>query len=146
MPGDPLCWQGIGVGTRGGDYAATIATLSLAPGVIAPDRCRMRRHGTTAPLVPVGASDARGIAFHGRFSAPLVQLVQLDRNNCQARAFLRWARVPFWVDEGKNVVMGDLRYDRSKKPGFAALRMSRRPTSCPKHVPTWVPPRAALLR
>ncbi len=145
MPGDPLCWQGVAVQTQGTTYAATSATLSLAPGVIAPADCRTRSRETTAPLVPITAGATPGLVYHGRFTAPLSQLAELDRDNCIARAFLRWARVPFWVDGPDGWVIGDLRYDRSKKPGFAALRALRHPTSCPGHVPPWVPPRAALL-
>jgi inner membrane protein len=146
MPADPLCWQGIAVQTQGGTYAVTTTTLSLAPGVIAPAQCQSRTGTTTAPTRSVQAKGERGLVYHGRFSAPLSRLVALARDNCQARAFLRWARVPFWVGRGSELVIGDLRYDRSPGLGFAELLVPRHPVSCPRFVPPWVPPRAALLR
>lgn len=146
MPADPLCWQALAVSTQGTTYAVTRAALSLAPRVIAPATCGGRMGTPTAPLAPVRAVAPPGILYEGRFSAPAAALSTLDRESCLARAFLRWARVPFWVDGVEHgLVIGDLRYDRSPGLGFAELQVARHPTSCPRFVPSWTPPRAALL-
>ena len=146
MPADPLCWQALVVATATSTYSVTRATLSLAPGFIAPADCRGRGGTPTAPFSRVEAPGSASVLFHGRFSAARAGLSALDRDNCQARAFLRWARAPFWVDRGaRGLVVGDLRYDRSPGLGFAELQIARRPALCPEHVPPWVPPRAALL-
>jgi hypothetical protein len=57
-----------------------------------------------------------------------------------AAAFLRFARVPFWLHEGGRAsLIGDLRFDRSSALEFAELLLVPEPP-CPRNVPPWLPP------
>ncbi len=61
-------------------------------------------------------------------------------------AMLRFVRVPVWSAAGPAAVdFGDLRYAGASIRSFAGFRIATRPTSCPRAVPPWEPPRADLL-
>lgn len=144
-PADPLCWTLIAVETEHGQYALDRASLSLAPAWIAPAHCPRWSGRTTAPLRAVPAADRPNLQWQGAFRAPLSELGALDRKSCYARAFLRYARAPFWVERGGEMLMGDLRYDRGPRGGFATLALPRSGARCPHAVPPWQPPRAKLI-
>jgi hypothetical protein len=55
-------------------------------------------------------------------------------------------RIPYWVEAGDKVVVGDLRFDRSKGLDFADLELEKAPMACPRFLPSWTPPREELLR
>jgi inner membrane protein len=144
-PADPLCWTLIAVETEHGEYALRRASLSIAPAWIQPSHCPRWSRQTTAPLQRVSAADRPNLTWQGAFRAPLSELGVLDRESCYAKAFLRYARAPFWVERGGVTVMGDLRYDRGPRAGFAALELPRSGARCPRAVPPWRPPRARLI-
>jgi hypothetical protein len=78
-----------------------------------------------------------------RFSAPLAELRALAASRCDAAAFLRYSRAPFWTSRTPAVV-GDLRFDRTRALEFAEMELSSG-GECPPNVPPWTPPRADLL-
>jgi hypothetical protein len=86
------------------------------------------------------------VHWEGEWQRSLRELRALQRENCWARAMLRFTRVPFWQrwPEGL-LVLGDLRYDRLPGGGFAELHTRERPDDCPQGVPPWLPPREDLL-
>jgi inner membrane protein len=145
LPANPLCWGLLAIQTEREAFVERRALVSLAPGVIAADRCSRDRPGTTAPLAAVPAASTAEIDYRGQFSAPLAELSGLARDNCVVAGLLRFARAPFWLRRGERLVAGDLRYDRDPALDFAELETARSPERCPRHVPSWIPPRQDVL-
>jgi inner membrane protein len=142
-PGNPLCWSVISVGRDGARYVARRGVVSLAPSLLPVRRCPSFDTPTaTAPLAPIEASDG-GVLWRSKFSAPLSELRALAASRCDAAAFLRYSRAPFWTSRAP-VLVGDLRFDRSRALEFAEMELSEG-RGCPPNVPPWTPPRADLL-
>jgi len=81
-----------------------------------------------------------GLAWGLEFRAPLAELQALAGEDCVARAFLRFARVPFWLHAGtRTQLIGDERFDRSAAIEFAELPLEPG-AQCPRFVPPWRPP------
>ncbi|HVW25606.1 MAG TPA: metal-dependent hydrolase [Polyangiaceae bacterium] len=141
--GNPVCWSVIALGTEGDRYVARRSVVSLAPSALPPRRCGARDpRAVTAPLGAIETVDG-GVLWRSEFVAPLAELRALARTHCDAAAFLRYSRAPFWVDASGSV-MGDLRFDRSRALDFAKVTLSES-AACPPHVPPWTPPREDLL-
>ena len=146
MPANPLCFTAIAVGLSGDDYIARRATVATWPALFPAPSCPDTAEKPTAPLVSSTAADTPHVLWRGQFVAPLHRLIQLDRENCQAAALLRFLRAPYWlVDDDETLVLGDLRYDRNPDLDFSDVRIERRPSFCPSAVPSWRPPRRDLL-
>lgn len=143
-PGNPLCWWVLAAEQVGDDYVVRQALVSGWPGLSSVNACHWPSHGTTAPLQPseLGApAQLPGVIEWGpEFRAPLAKLRALVRQNCVARAFSRYARMPYWVDSSAGPsIMGDLRFDRSRALDFTDLELSP-DQPCPDFVPPWQPP------
>jgi hypothetical protein len=89
--------------------------------------------------------EGSAVRWTGRYRAPLRELSALDARSCYAAAFLRYARVPFWLESAGTTVVGDLRYDRAPELEFAEMEVPSS-ANCPRWVPSWIPPRSSLLR
>lgn len=98
----------------------------------------------TAPLEPVNAADSETLQWHGQIVTRKDRLAGLASTNCMAATFMRFARAPWVAAWGENLVIGDLRYDREARPGFAEIELGKR-QPCPSNVPPWTPPRLDLL-
>jgi inner membrane protein len=145
-PSNPFCWSAMAVGRRGDRYGMWVATVTLAPGIVPKDGCRVEPTGRTLPLHVASLESTRVVRWDGEWTAPLGALGTLSRKNCEANAYLRWARLPFWVERaGDELVLGDLRYDRSPELDFSEIVGTSPPATCPKRVPPWIPPRADLI-
>ena len=144
-PSNPFCWSAMAVGQRGDRYGLWVATVTLAPGLVPKDGCRVEPTGRTLALQVASLESTPIVRWDGEWTAPLDALGALARTNCEASAYLRWARLPFWVQRGRELVLGDLRYDRSPELDFAEIVGTSPPSTCPKRVPPWIPPRAALI-
>lgn len=144
-PGNPLCWQAVVVGQRDSAYVLEAAQVSLLPGVMPTSACHLGPFGASLGLRPSPRPPTPHAAFEGEHQAPLAELRELARTNCHVAAFLRFARVPFWLARGDDVYVGDLRYDREEDDGFAELEVPARPSGCPPWLPPWTPPRHDLL-
>jgi inner membrane protein len=142
LPANPGCWTATTVETTPeGELIVRRASVALLVDVAG---CPTLSESTTAPLEPVPlASDAR-VRWDGQFRAPIARLRELA-GHCEVAALLRFVRVPFFVDRGDAVVVGDLRFDRDPDLDFAEVEVPRQPGACPEHVPPWTPPRADLL-
>jgi inner membrane protein len=147
LPANPLCFAVLVVGTRGSDYTIVRATVATMPSWVPADRCpRDPDEHPTAPFVPIAAASTPAILYRGEFVAPRSELVLLARDNCEAAAFLRFARAPYWVKEiTGDTILGDLRYDRHPDLDFADVRLPALRSRCPSPVPPWQPPRRTLL-
>lgn len=147
MPANPLCWEVMLVQRRGQSIVDRRAMLALAPSLIPADGCLSLRLDlpSSAPLERVHAGDTAGLLWYGEIATPLAQLKARVAADCEAAAAMRFIRVPWLAAVGKDVVLGDLRYDREKGLGFAEVALQDAPV-CPRLVPDWLPPRADLLR
>jgi inner membrane protein len=143
-PGNPLCWWTVAVVQTGDDYVVRQALAAPFESIFGVDRCGWPTQGTTAPLrapEPIeAAAELPGVRRGRDFRAPLAELRELARDDCVARAFLRFARVPFWIRQhGRSSLIGDLRYDRSRTIDFAEIPLAS-DVPCPRFVPPWRPP------
>jgi inner membrane protein len=143
-PGNPLCWSVLAVQHSGDRYVVRQALASGLPGLFDVGRCSWNLEPQSAELRsaenPDPVASAGRIAWGPEFRAPLHQLLQMQREDCVAAAFLRFARIPFWAHDGRRATLiGDLRYDRSRAIDFAELELGPG-TPCPRHVPPWLPP------
>ncbi len=147
-PATPWCWQGAVLSHDATRYHARTVLLSLAPALTTPPDCALREADRTAPLIaPDLASDAR-VLWGPRFEAPVDGLARLAAADCRVDAFTRFARAPYWVEDGARVIVGDLRYDSEPGLGFAEIETLR--TDPPDrrgcgHLPAWRPALARRL-
>jgi inner membrane protein len=145
-PSNPLCWSALVVGRGAERYELFVATVALLPRIWPADRCELEPTGHTLRLAIPRLPATEHVRWDGEWSAPLPELGALFRSNCEARAFLRFARLPFWLTPAHGeLYLGDLRYDRSAKNDFAEVEVPAAPRSCPPRVPPWIPPRAGLF-
>lgn len=147
MPANPVCWDAMLVMQQADRYVIRHATWSIAPSVITAQGCPVRMQATqvTAPVVPVQNADGPFVHWWGEVDMPGNEVAQLAATNCEAAAFLRFARVPWEMQNGAGWLIGDLRYDREPGLGFAELALSQGPARCPRHVPPWIPPREEMM-
>jgi inner membrane protein len=145
-PSNPFCWSAMAVGERRAHYELLVATVSIAPNLVPTETCELEPTGHSLALRLPSVDATASVRWDGEWSRPLAELRELFRANCDVRAYLRWARLPFWFQEGKEqLFLGDLRYDRSPGLDFAELRGTIPPAKCPRFVPPWIPPRHELL-
>jgi inner membrane protein len=143
-PGNPLCWSVLAVQVSAERYVVRQAMAAGWPWLSSAASCRSMNRGQTARLVPSTlapvALEPERVRWGGELRAPLKQLEATRQESCVARAFLRFARVPFWLEDGgRATLIGDLRFDRSSAVEFAELLLSR-DAPCPRFVPPWQPP------
>ena len=146
LPGNPLCWSVLAAGVSGADpaqqqYEVQQAIVSAWPALVPPKICGPALVRATAPLIDPSPPlrELPGVAWGRKFRAPLAQLQALSRD-CVAGAFLRFARIPFWLQAGaRATLVGDARFDRSPALDFTDLPLERG-AECPRHVPPWEPP------
>ncbi len=146
MPGNPLCFSVWRVSVAHGDYVAERGVVASLPALLPVRRCTTEndRAQPTAPVSREDESDADAVHWTGVYRAPVRELAALDSENCNVRAFLHYARVPFWMRKAEDTVIGDLRYDRAPELEFAEMVVPSA-AHCPRFVPGWTPPRRALL-
>ena len=145
-PANPLCWNVISVGEHAGFYELRVATVSIAPSLVTAAACGVEPTGKTAGLRAAELPNSPGVAWEGVWRAPLAELRTLARERCDVAAFLRYARVPFWLERpAGELLVGDLRYDRAPDAEFAEIELPGKVGACPEWLPPWRPPRAALL-
>ncbi len=152
LPVNPFCWDVLLLETRGERYLVRHAILAIAPRVINAAQCpSLATEQHTATLAAVSAADSGAVHWLGEFSMSRTELMTLVAENCNAAAFMRFARVPFVADPGPTPIMGDLRFDRGKeRAGFEVPLASKGSspgagTDCGRAAP-WMAPRADLLR
>jgi inner membrane protein len=143
LPSNPLCWEVILVQLRAEQYSLRRATLALAPQWLTAADCPNRDLETaaSAPLATVRTASTPQWQWFGEFHAERAELMQLADTRCEAAAFLRFSRAPWWSNVAGKVQLGDLRYDREPQAGFAEIELR---DACPQHLPPWRPPRHDL--
>lgn len=144
-PANPLCFSAYVVRERAARYELHTATVALLPSLLPPSRCNLEPTGASLGMGPPTLQSSDAVRWEGTWSAPLSELRRLSREHCEVLAFLRYARVPFWLERGPHLYLGDLRYDREPEPGFTEYEVPREPGTCPPWVPEWRPPRHEIL-
>jgi hypothetical protein len=147
IPANPMCFAVLAVGTRRDEYVVVRATVATVPSWMPAEHCpRDPDEHPTAPFATISATSTPAILYRGEFVAPRAELTHLARDNCQAAAYLRFGRAPYWATEiTGDTILGDLRYDRHPDLDFSDVRLSHSSTKCPSWVPPWIPPREDLL-
>lgn len=144
-PGSPVCWSFFAIQERGPLYVVKSLRASLLPSLVPAETCHLWLTAGTAPRVAAAmvAPDNAEFVWDGEFRGPRAELAELAQNNCYAQAFLRFARVPFWLSPSGSTaqygafIMGDLRFDREEGLGFGEIDVPAHPERCPAFVPDW---------
>jgi inner membrane protein len=147
MPANPFCWSLILVQASEDRWFVRRASLSLAPGWIAADDCPSRSHprDATAPAMTVKAPSNQAIVWINELQTERVSLERWLAEDCDASAFMRFARAP-WLAQVKDTwVIGDARFDNEPDLSFAELELIDGRSRCMPLVPPWTPPRLELL-
>ena len=142
-PGNPLCWTLLAVQASDDAYVVREGLASGWPWLSGARACRPMWRGQTAPVAPPRepAPDERRLVWTAELRATRARLARV-REDCVARAFLRFARVPFWLERGdRPSLIGDLRFDRSSALEFAEIPLQP-DMPCPRFEPPWLPPLA----
>jgi len=148
MPSNPFCWSVILVDRQADRYWVRLGRVATFPAWLDVDSCPYDRGANpTTPLAPLAARDGNRLRFSEEYGAALADLADLNRDRCEVRALLRFARVPYFTARAADQtrVVGDVRYDRHPDLDFADFRLPATQGGCPPHVPPWLPPRADLL-
>lgn len=148
MPVNPFCWQAVVVQANEGQWFVRRAALALAPQWISAQRCPSRSDTseTTAPMRASTVADTDEIEWINEIAMDRALLTDWAENDCDAAAFLRFARAPWIANDGKNLVLGDARFDNERGLSFAEIELEAGRMACMKHIPPWVEPREDLLR
>jgi inner membrane protein len=163
QPANPLCWDLWLLETRGDRYVARHAVLSLDPAWLDANGCAWSRpEPHTAPLAAVAASDSPDVHWLGEIVLPRSSLQEVVAADCDAAAFLLFARAPFLVPRelaprdlhpskpngaGPGAVLGDLRFDRGRERNSFEVPVANdalEARTCRRAAP-WIAPRADLL-
>jgi inner membrane protein len=141
-PANPVCWEGWLVQSQNGLEIMRQARISLLPGLIDVRDCRgvdlVAAAGDTVP-----AASTAGLQWLQQFSMPTMRIALLARTQCQARAFMQFARVPMAGGAGPHWWLADLRFGVGR--GFASLQLTQPPQPCDFPSVPWLPPRPELL-
>lgn len=142
---NPLCASAILVEAAGTRYRVATARVATLPALLPAHRCHAP--AAQAPMLRASARPpTHAVRWEAEWDAPLAELALLARDNCEVAALLRFVRVPVWAPAGRDAIdVDDLRYAGRAGLSFAGFRVLVRPTSCPRRVPPWRPPRADLL-
>jgi len=154
QPANPLCWDLWLLETGGDRYVARHAALSLGPAILPADGCAPAKPlPHTAPLVAVGARDTAAVQWRGETFLPASLLKAVVAANCEAAAFMLFARAPFIAPpDSRGTVLGDLRFDRGRERGGFEVPLSGKQLAglagesrtCRRAAP-WAAPRGDLL-
>jgi inner membrane protein len=154
QPANPLCWDLLLLETDSDRYVARHAVLSLEPGFLGAGGCALAKPVPhSAPLVAVAARDTSAVRWLGETFVADPLLKGVVAANCEAAAFMLFARAPFITNvDAQDAVLGDLRFDRGRERGGFEIPLAGKPLadpagefhSCRRAAP-WIAPRADLL-
>jgi inner membrane protein len=153
QPANPLCWDLLLLEMSGDRYVARHAVLSLGPGSLPASGCTLAEPMPhTAPRATVAARDSSAVQWLGETVLPAPLLIAVAAANCEAAAFMLFARAPFIASPESGTVLGDLRFDRGRERGSFEVPLPARQASasadesrtCRRAAP-WVAPRADLI-
>jgi inner membrane protein len=147
-PANPLCWNTWRVYFQGDKYVAEHGTVAVLPTLQSAQQCSVASDNaiTTAQLTALWDSQSPALLWKARYEVPTRSLQRLNRESCRFAAYLRFSRIPYWVESPDGgTIVGDLRYDNSPDLEFAEMALQPQ-APCPMWVPAWIPPRQSLTR
>jgi inner membrane protein len=146
MPINPLCWEVLLMQSVADRYTVRRAMISLAPHVMAANQCHTRPRGPgTAPMTELSRPGLPAVHWQSEFAMARSTMTTITAGDCEAAAFMRFARVPWLLQRDGQWILGDLRFDRDPELEFMELDLGTG-RACPKLVPPWTAPREDLLR
>jgi hypothetical protein len=83
------------------------------------------------------------ILWQSQYQSPLSDLQNLN-NNCLAKAYFIFSRFPYVEKIHNKTLLNDIRFLRNPRGDFSTLLVEENPSSCPKNIPPWVPPRESF--
>ena len=132
--------------TASGEYVSRIGSYSLAPSWASPETCNYRMSRDRTSKLSASTLPSTGkLRWIGEFRGDPAELRRMAASNCQVAPLMRFARIPYWQDQGAIYPMGDLRYDFQPELGFGEIDLKEKPR-CPPWVPRWIPPVGELLQ
>src|SRR5690606_29799253 len=108
VPGAVVCWEAVTTSrARDGDrYVVRVVRASAWPALVPVGACTLRpRLDTTAPIEPSARALDGAVHVESELALELEALRAIARR-CDGEAFLRFARVPFVVARGEEIVVG----------------------------------------
>jgi inner membrane protein len=148
MPANPFCWSVILLDRDATHYWVRLGRAATFPAWLDVEACPFDRGANpTTPLASIEVREGKRLLLTDEYRAPVSELATLNRQRCEARALLRFARVPYVTPlaSDQSRVIGDVRYDRHPDLDFSDFRLPPQQQECPRFVPPWIPPRSDLL-
>ena len=148
LPLNPLCWQLILVQADDSSWQVRRALLSLAPRVLPAQRCptRSAAEETTAPMTPITLPSTASIAWQDEIATSRSLLAQWVDKDCNAAAFMRFARAPWLARLDARWVLGDARFDHEPGLSFAEIELGNPQARCLRRIPPWTAPLDARMQ
>ncbi|HEY8278515.1 MAG TPA: metal-dependent hydrolase [Bdellovibrionota bacterium] len=138
-PGNPFCWTVLTAGFQGESYRASAWKASALPSLVNASSCvpliSLEGNAELIAVSPTESNPAREPI--GEFHGTRREFNELTRL-CRGRAFLRFARIPFWKKSKQDWLLGDLRFDRDRTHGFAEIIVPSADGNCPHGEPPWI--------
>jgi inner membrane protein len=140
-PANPFCATIYTAGFEGDVYKAAIYTAAPFSALVPATACKalIEEEDISADLQPVEGpvpASAREVIPLGEFRSTKAEFDRVAAT-CRGRAFLRFARVPFWFKENGEDYLGDLRFDRDRTISFAEIPLGAE-RGCPRNEPPWI--------
>jgi inner membrane protein len=137
QPANPLCWDLLLLETSGERYVARHAVLALAPALLPASGCGPSKPvARTATLTGVTAPDTSQVRWLGERVLPEPLLQGVVAENCDAAAFMLFARAPFIAprepepqSQPAGAVLGDLRFDQGRERGSFEVPLANQPAN-----------------
>jgi inner membrane protein len=148
MPGNPLCWSGLSVQTRGEQLSYRRLAISVAPQLFSAEGCHVDPpRETSAPRVPIFEGSTVDVQLFDTLEVPRDRLRALADADCRVSAFMLFSRAPFVVEAYDAHVLGDARYDMSRELSWSKMSITEPidDARCPGFLPGWEPPRRDVL-
>lgn len=136
-PANPFCVAVVTATFEGSSYRADQWIAAPWPKLVGAASCvSFAEKQTFANLQPIpGAETTDAFRPIGEFRSTKAEFDRLA-SSCRGRAFLRFARIPFWFQlEGRDY-FGDLRFARDRKVGMAEIPLGA-DLGCPRWEPPW---------
>jgi inner membrane protein len=145
LPSSPWCWRAmvISVDKEGRDYSLERWVVAALPGFLPVTSCvKVMNLPASELTIKMNGLDARAL---NAVTLSLPKFQEIIAENCEAEAFMRFARAPYWVENEGTTKLSDLRFDQMRRPGFGTHWIKDEKKVCDWHIPPWESPRKDLL-
>ncbi|MBX7192974.1 MAG: metal-dependent hydrolase [Sandaracinaceae bacterium] len=145
MPGNPVCWSGLSIGTDETTLRYRRFAVSTWPSAMSGEGCHTDPpRETSAPRTPIAEGSTVDVWLHDTLEVPLDRLRTLAHDDCRVAAYVLFSRAPFVVEGYEARLLGDARYDMSRDLSWSKMLLPEE-HECPGWLPGWEPPRRELL-